>query len=105
MVEKTSVDGDWVTVEGSVTPGNHIRPVGDDVAANDLVFSNGSVLGAGHLGVLCSLGINEIATYPRPRVGVISAGDELVDDVGAWNLANYLTRTDELLSLNVATGC
>ena len=53
MVEKTSVDGDWVTVEGSVTPGNHIRPVGDDVAANDLVFSNGSVLSAGHLGVLC----------------------------------------------------
>ena len=80
MVEKTSVDGDWVTVEGSVTPGNHIRPVGDDVAANDLVFSNGSVLSAGHLGVLCSLGINEIATYPRPRVGVISTGDELVDD-------------------------
>jgi len=83
MVEKTSVDGDTVTVEIQVEPGNHIRPAGDDVAEGDLVFPSGTELSAGHLGLLCSLGLREIETYPRLRVGVISTGDELVDDGGA----------------------
>ena len=83
MVEKTSVDGDTVSIETQVEPGNHIRPAGDDVVEGDLVFPSGTELSAGHLGLLCSLGLREIETYPRLRVGVISTGDELVDDGGA----------------------
>ena len=79
MVEKTTVDGDIVTVEIAVDPGNHIRPAGDDVAVGETVFAAGTPLTAGHLGVLCSLGITEIETYPRLRVGVMSTGDELVE--------------------------
>ncbi|MED5172960.1 MAG: molybdopterin molybdenumtransferase MoeA, partial [Actinomycetota bacterium] len=55
MVEKTSVEDDVVTVQAAVEKGNHIRPAGDDVEIGDLVFSAGTVLTAGHLGVLCSL--------------------------------------------------
>ena len=80
MVEKTSVKDDVVTVQAAVEKGNHIRPAGDDVEIGELVFSAGTVLTAGHLGVLCSLGMNEIDVYPRLRVGVISTGDELLDD-------------------------
>ncbi len=83
MVEKTSVSADVVTVEAAVGEGHHIRPAGDDVKLGDLVFAESTILTAGHLGVLCSLGMNEIETYPRLRVGVISTGDELVDDGGA----------------------
>ena len=79
MVEKTTVDGDIVTVEIAVDPGNHIRPAGDDVAVGETVFAAGTPLTAGHLGVLCSLGITEIETCPRLRVGVMSTGDELVE--------------------------
>jgi len=79
MVEKTTVDGDIVTVEAIVEPGNHIRPAGDDVAVGEKVFAAGTPLTAGHLGVLCSLGVTQIETYPRPRVGVMSTGDELVE--------------------------
>ncbi|MDG2023132.1 MAG: molybdopterin molybdotransferase MoeA [Actinomycetota bacterium] len=82
MVEKTSVKGDAVTIEAVVQAGNHIRPAGDDVTSGQLVFARGTVLTAGHLGVLCSLGMNEIEAYPRLRVGVMSTGDELVDDGG-----------------------
>ena len=82
MVEKTSVKGDAVTIEAAVQAGNHIRPAGDDVTSGQMVFARGTVLTAGHLGVLCSLGMSEIATYPRLRVGVMSTGDELVDDGG-----------------------
>lgn len=80
MVERTSVEGEQVTVEITVPVGNHVRPAGDDIVGGDSVFPAGTQLGAGHLGVLASLGLTEIEVYPRPRVGVISTGDELVDD-------------------------
>ncbi|WP_420624727.1 gephyrin-like molybdotransferase Glp [Candidatus Poriferisodalis sp.] len=86
MVERTAIvsdsaaDGEIVRVEVSVPPDNHVRPVGDDLHAGDNVFPAGTELAAGHLGVLCSLGMTEVEVYPRPRVGVLSTGDELVDD-------------------------
>ena len=86
MVERTSVTAsenssdETVRVEISVPPGNHVRPAGDDIRAGELVFEAGTVLTAGHLGVLCSLGMTDVEVYPRLRVGVISTGDELVDD-------------------------
>ena len=80
MVERTSVVDDQLTVEISVPVGNHVRPAGDDIGVDMLVFAGGTVLTAGHLGVLCSLGVTELLVYPRLRVGVMSTGDELVDD-------------------------
>ncbi|HCB34768.1 MAG TPA: molybdopterin molybdenumtransferase MoeA, partial [Acidimicrobiaceae bacterium] len=90
MVERTTVsDGDGpdgdsvVTVLDAVPEHNHIRDAGDDIAAGTLVFEAGTVLGAGHLGVLCSLGMTHVEAHPRPVVGVVSTGDELVDDGGS----------------------
>ncbi|WP_420610154.1 gephyrin-like molybdotransferase Glp [Candidatus Poriferisodalis sp.] len=90
MVERTSIVSDGpacgdgaaeiVRVEVSVPPGNHVRPVGDDLHAGTHVFAVGTELTAGHLGVLCSLGMTEVEVFPRLRVGVLSTGDELVDD-------------------------
>ncbi|WP_420446522.1 gephyrin-like molybdotransferase Glp [Candidatus Poriferisodalis sp.] len=86
MVERTAIvsdsvaDGEVVRVEISVPRDNHVRPVGDDLHAGDNVFPARTELAAGHLGVLCSLGMTDVEVYPRPRVGVLSTGDELVDD-------------------------
>ncbi len=105
MVELTAVDGDDVVVQQSVPHGNHIRPIGDDVQPGDQVFAAGDVLGPGHLGVLCSLGLTEVDVYPRLRVGVISTGDELVDDgsaLQAGQIRDSNRRT--LLSLVARTG-
>ncbi|MDG2114404.1 MAG: molybdopterin molybdenumtransferase MoeA, partial [Actinomycetota bacterium] len=52
MVERTSAEGDQVTVEITVPVGNHVRPAGDDIVGGDSVFPAGTVLGPGHLGVL-----------------------------------------------------
>jgi molybdenum cofactor synthesis domain-containing protein len=73
-------EAEIVRVEVSVPPGNHVRPVGDDLHAGAHVFGVGTELTAGHLGVLCSLGMTEVQVFPRLRVGVLSTGDELVDD-------------------------
>jgi len=81
MVELTSMsdDGERVDVQESVRVGNHIRPAGDDVTPGQLVFPAGTTLRPAHLGVCASIGVYDVPVYERPRIGVISTGDELVD--------------------------
>ena len=84
MVERTSVSesDDSVEIEITVEPGNHVRGAGEDVEPGDEVFPAGTHLLAGHLGVLASIGVFEVVAHPRPRVGVVSTGDELVEGPG-----------------------
>jgi molybdopterin molybdotransferase len=80
MVELTSMEGDDVVVSESVPVGNHVRSAGEDLSPGQEVFPAFTVLGPGHLGVLASLGYRKVPVFSRARVGVLSTGDELVDD-------------------------
>ena len=82
MVEDTegSPEGDTVVVTATATVDQHIRPAGDDVNPGDPVIAIGTELTAAHLGVLATIGVTRIAVVRRPVVGVISTGDELIDD-------------------------
>jgi molybdenum cofactor synthesis domain-containing protein len=82
IVEVTTTDGRDVLVRAPAGAGDHIRPAGEDIAAGQEVFPAGTALSPGHLGVLASIGLEKVAVYPRPVVGVLSTGDELVDGAG-----------------------
>jgi molybdenum cofactor synthesis domain-containing protein len=81
MVEVTELaaDGTTVLVREPVPAGAAVRGAGEDVRAGQLVFEPGAQLGPGHLGVLSSLGLLDAPVHPRPRVGVLSTGDELIE--------------------------
>ncbi len=79
MVELTRPNGFDVDVMAEVPSGNHVRPAGDDIAEGIEVFHPGTLLTPGHIGVLASLGRQRVTVFRRPRVGVMSTGDELVD--------------------------
>lgn len=81
MVEHTKLsdDGRHVELFAPARSGENVRAAGDDVRPGDLVVPALTVLSAGHLGVLASLGMAEVPAYPRARVGVVSTGDELVE--------------------------
>ena len=83
IVEDTRSDGDTVEVMAPAQAGAHIREAGDDITAGQELFPAGTVLGAGHLGVLCSVGCPSVVAHPAPVVGVLSTGDELVEGDGA----------------------
>jgi molybdopterin molybdotransferase len=82
MIERTHVAADHsvVTVELAVPPGEHVRRAGDDLPAGGDVVDAGMALGPAHLGLLASVGVAEVRVFPPARVGVLSTGDELVDD-------------------------
>jgi molybdopterin molybdotransferase len=70
--------GDWVDL-GAVEPGANVRPRGEDVGAGTRVLRAGSVLRPPDLGLIASLGFAEVAVHRRPRVALLSTGDEVVE--------------------------
>jgi molybdopterin molybdotransferase len=85
MVERTSRvgDGSEVDISAAVEVGTHVRPAGDDVRPGDTVLEAGTTITPAALGVLAMLGVDPVMVTPRPVVGVLSTGDELVAGSGA----------------------
>jgi molybdopterin molybdotransferase len=84
MVEETETapDGGSVVIGRQLQPGDFVRQPGRDVAIGDVVAPAGTVLTPAHLGVLANQGAMNAKVYPRPRVGVLSTGDELFAGTG-----------------------
>jgi molybdenum cofactor synthesis domain-containing protein len=81
MREEATVDADGRTVliQRTVQFGEFVRLVGDDVTVGEELIGIGHVMGPALLGVLASQGIETVLAHPRPRVGVLSTGNELSD--------------------------
>lgn len=68
-----------VEILSAVNPGEHVRREGTDVTSGQRVMTTGVRLRPPHIGMLASLGIPQIRVYRRPKVALISTGDELVE--------------------------
>jgi molybdopterin molybdotransferase len=79
MVEEVQVAGETVTVPGNLAAGTNFHRPGSDVRAGERVLSSGVQLGAAELGLAAALGFAELEVYRRPRVALMSTGDELVE--------------------------
>src|SRR5215217_2765646 len=79
-VENTQVAEDHVIVhQESVARGENIRPIGSDVRRGDPLLPAGARIGPAEIGLLAGLGLTPVSVRRRPRVSVVSTGDELVD--------------------------
>lgn len=79
MVEYSDkLDENTVMLYSPVAMGDNVIQVGEDINADDIVIKKGDKLRPYEIGVLASLGISEIAVYSRPKVAIISTGDEVV---------------------------
>lgn len=66
-------------VQRGVPSAAFVRRVGEDVQPGDVAVRRDAVIGAPQVGLLAGAGRDKVLVYPRPRVSVISVGDELVD--------------------------
>ncbi len=80
--EDTERDADRVAIRVAPEVGEHVRRAGEDVERGELVLEAGTRLGAAQIGMLASLGRTVVSVHQRPRVAVLSGGDELVEPDG-----------------------
>ena len=79
MVEHTKPFGaDVIEMRRSVAPGEYVMRRGEDAKAGHPLLPAGTVLRAQETGLLAALGITEVPVIRRPRVSILSTGDELV---------------------------
>ncbi len=78
-VEDTDNRIDVVTVTVVTKPGTSVRAAGEDLKQGETILTRGTVLRPAELGVLATMGRKAVGVTRRPRVAVLSTGDELVE--------------------------
>jgi len=78
-VELTDGGTQRVVIRGQVAAGASVRRRGGDAAPGDLLLAAGTRIGPVQLGLLAAAGLGSVLARPRPRVTVISTGDELIE--------------------------
>jgi molybdopterin molybdotransferase len=79
MVEHTEMlDDATIEIYKSVAPGQHVVKKGEDIASGDCLLTVGQPVRPQEAGLLAALGRETVRVFSRPRIGIISTGDEVV---------------------------
>jgi molybdenum cofactor synthesis domain-containing protein len=79
MVEETATEGEHVDIRVAAAPGRNVGRRGADIMTGDLVVRAGDVLTPSRIGALAAIGEAAVTVYARPRVAILSTGNEVVD--------------------------
>lgn len=69
----------WVGIVRAATRLDNVRPPGEDVAVGDTIVQPGTCLGPAEIGLLAAINRAVIRVHPRPRIAILSTGDEVID--------------------------
>lgn len=73
------LDDKTLLVSGNVAPGENVVHRGEDISAGSAILTVGQTITARRIGLLAACGISEVPVAKRPRVAILSSGDEIVD--------------------------
>jgi len=105
MVEYTHRENDHVMIYKPVSVGENIVQAGSDLMIGETILRIGEKLGRREIGVLAALGIKNIKVYTKPRVAVISTGNELIkpgEEIKPYKI--YDVNTYSILSAIIESG-
>jgi molybdopterin molybdotransferase len=94
-----------IALRGAVDHAAYVRPRGEDVRVGDQVLEPGALLTAAEVGLLATLGYGQVSVHRRPRVAILSTGNELADlgtEPGPGQIPN--TNTYSLMAQVLETG-
>ncbi|MGI6737493.1 MAG: molybdopterin biosynthesis protein [Anaerovoracaceae bacterium] len=79
MAEDLVETADGVTITAAAAPWQHVRPVGEDIVAGEMILPGGHRIRPIDIGVLLSAGITRVTVVRRPRAAIFPTGDEIVE--------------------------
>lgn len=79
MAEDTQETGDGMVIRAAAPAWQHVRPVGEDIVAGEMILTRNHRIRPIDIGVLLSGGVTEIAVFAQPKVGIIPTGTEIVE--------------------------
>jgi molybdopterin molybdotransferase len=84
MVEDTArtADGDAIEILAPAAAGQHIGRRGADITAGDRVIAAGDLLSPSRLGAIAAIGQHDAEVFARPRVAILSTGNEVIEPGG-----------------------
>lgn len=97
-VEDTVKEDGFATILTGLPAGANIRRAGEDVVAGERVLEAGTVLRPAHAGMLASLRRSAVYVYQRPRVSVLSTGDELLEIDEPWQEGKIINSNSYSIS-------
>jgi molybdopterin molybdotransferase len=77
-IEDISIENNQVIIQKKPLKSEHVRPRGDDVQKDDILFEKGTVLTPIDIGVIASVGLIEIEVIPHPKIALLSTGSEII---------------------------
>lgn len=79
-----------VKILNATHPWQHIRPIGEDIVATEMIIPSRHKIRPIDIGALITGGIQEIKVYKKPRVGIIPTGTEIIDDINSLTVGKIL---------------
>ena len=79
MAEDLQETPDGILIRSSVPAWQHVRPIGEDITAGEMILTGHHRIRPIDIGVLLSGGVTEISVFRQPRVGIIPTGTEIVE--------------------------
>jgi molybdopterin molybdotransferase len=77
--EEVEVLDGRIRVRRRISPGEFVRPRGEDIRSGETALEVGQVIGPAEVGLLAMLGRSQVLVFRRPRIAILSTGDEVVD--------------------------
>ncbi|HOE70328.1 MAG TPA: molybdopterin biosynthesis protein [Brevefilum sp.] len=78
MVEDVVEEGDTIILYSAATPWQHIRQIGEDISAGDMILPSFTIITPAGMGAMLAGGILQIEVLKKPVIGIIPTGDEIV---------------------------
>lgn len=98
MVEHARIEGESLVVTRPVVPGGHLSFAGTDIARGEIVLRRGTKLTARETGLLAAIGCATVPVVSRPRVAIVSTGDEVIEPGAPSRPASVYDANSTLLA-------
>jgi putative molybdopterin biosynthesis protein len=102
MIEHTDPAADGIAVRRALSPGAFVGFAGGDIARGEVLLRRGTPVGSREIGMLAACGLAGVSVVRRPRVGILSTGDELVAPGEALSPAGIYDSNGPIVAAAVA---